>query len=298
MSSKKNYFDIKMYIQKEIKDIIGDENSDIVDTLILSGGHLKGIAQLGVMHYMESKGLLKNITTIAGTSAGAVLGTFIALGFRPVELYHFFMNIDISKASNLNAYNLFNKLGLDDGKRFLVVVKKCFKSKSISSKITFKQLYKITNKTIIVTGACLNDKKIHYFSHDTHPDMKVIDALRISISIPVFFTPIKYNNMIFVDGGCIDNYPIGLFKHKLNKVIGVCVSEYREKVDKISSIETFLMNAMICVKEGMDVNSSRGFEDRTISIKCSSDDSKENISALFDQGYTEAAKFFELQKKK
>jgi predicted acylesterase/phospholipase RssA len=202
------------------------------------------------------------------------------------------MSIDVSKMTKINAYNLFSKLGLDDGQRFEIVLKKFFKAKSIDPGITFSELYKMTHKTLIVTGSCINDKKVYYFSHDTHPNMKVVDALRISISVPIFYTPRKYKGKVFLDGGCIDNYPMALFQHKLQKVIGIYVAEHREHVDKINSIESFLLNTIGCVREGMDINARKGFEDRTIYIKCASGEDNNHISAMFDQGYVTAAEFF------
>jgi predicted acylesterase/phospholipase RssA len=289
---KKNNFDIDNYVKNRIDVLLEKNIPETIDTLVLSGGSIKGMAQLGALHYMESIGTLKNIKTIAGTSVGSIIGTMIIIGYRPVEIYHFFMNTDMKSFTKINAYNFFNKLGLDDGKRFTLVTKKFFKAKSVSPKITFKQLYEKTKIKIIITGACINDKKTHYFSHETEPNMRVIDALRISASIPVMFTPRKYKSKVFVDGGCTDNYPISQFTHKLNNVIGIFVSEEREIVDKITSIESYLMNTMSCLREGMDTNAYRGYEERTMVIKCISGEDKNHISMMFDQGYRTALLFF------
>ena len=51
--------------------------------------------------------------------------------------------------------------------------------------------------------------------------MKLTDAIRITTSVPLYFQPVKYNNKTFIDGGCMDNYPINLFTDRLQEVIGV-----------------------------------------------------------------------------
>jgi len=291
---KHNNFDVRSYISKSVSDLLDADSKkdEEIDTLVLSGGSMKGMAQLGAMHYLEERNILQHIKHFAGTSAGSLICALLVIEYRPVEIYRFFMNIDASKMFKINAYNLFSKLGLDDGQRFEIVIKKFFKAKSIDPGITFSELYVKTQKTLIVTGSCINDKKVYYFSHDTHPHMKVVDALRISISVPIFYTPRKYKGKVFLDGGCIDNYPMALFQHKLQKVIGIYVSEHRAHVDKINSIESFLLNTIGCIREGMDINARKGFEDRTIYIKCTAGEDNNHISTMFDQGYVTAAEFF------
>ena len=290
---KDESFDITTYVKDRIDTLLErDQDNNPIDTLILSGGGLKGIAEMGALHYMESIDILKNITTYAGASAGAVNCVLLSIGYRPIELYQFFMNTDMEKLKDLHAYNFFNKLGLDEGKRFTLVVRKFFEAKSIDPKITFKKLYRMTKKKLIITGACINDKKTYYFSHETEPNMKVIDALRISVSIPIIFTPCKFRGKVFIDGGCTDNYPIALFKHKIDQVIGIYVSDERTNEENIRSIESFMTNTMICIREGLDINSFRGYEDHTIYIKCRSGEDKASMSAMFDCGYRVAIKYF------
>lgn len=284
--------DIKSSIRESIDLILDKNKQKEIDTLVLSGGAMKGMAQLGSLHYMESIGILDKFTTFAGTSAGSSIATLLVIGYRPVEIYHFFMNANVKNFKNVNAYNLFNKLGLDDGSKFTMIMKKFFKAKSMEEDITFSDLYQKTKKMLIITGACINDKKTYYFSHESEPNMRVIDALRISVSIPILFTPRKFKGKVFVDGGCTDNYPIDLFKHKIDQVIGIYVSDKKKVEDKITSIESYMTNTMDCIREGMDLNSHRGYEDRTIYIKCESGEEKHHISAMFDHGYRETIKFF------
>jgi predicted acylesterase/phospholipase RssA len=289
---KPDVFDIDSYVKTSIDDILDRDSPKVMDTLILSGGGMKGMAELGALHHMESLGILQNITTIAGSSAGSTIGLLLIIGYRPVEIYHFFMNADLKKFTNINAYNLFNKLGLDDGKRFIFVMKKFFRAKGVDPNIKFKQLYRKTKKILIVTGACVNDKNTYYFSHETEPNMRVMDALRISVSIPIVYTPRKFKGKVFIDGGITDNYPISMFKHKIDQVIGIYVSEEKKVEEKISSIESFMKNMMECLREGVDSTYYRGYEARTIFIKCHSGEDRESISAMFDTGYRESIKYF------
>lgn len=81
-------------------------------------------------------------------------------------------------------------------------------------------------KYIFLTGSNLNTGKCEVFSHLHTPNMIIADAVRISMSIPIFFTPHQNyirnengnrvldptkKNSIYVDGGLLNNYPINMF---------------------------------------------------------------------------------------
>lgn len=56
--------------------------------LALSGGGTKGIAQAGVLKFLEEKNMHPN--EIAGNSAGAIVGAMYAWGKSPDEILDFF----------------------------------------------------------------------------------------------------------------------------------------------------------------------------------------------------------------
>src|SRR5205085_988676 len=103
--------------------------------------------------------------------------------------FKFIQLIDLNQLKNFNVQNIITKFGLDDGSRVLIMFSKLMAAKGYSQEITFNEFYKKTKKKFIVTGACINDKKIYYFSHTNYPDMKVFDAVRISMAIPIIYTP-------------------------------------------------------------------------------------------------------------
>ena len=80
-------------------------------------------------------------------------------------------------------------------------------------------IYNKTQKTLIVTAVCINEKQVYYISHENFPNMSVKLALRMSSCIPILFSPVLYNGKYFIDGGCMDNFPIHLFKKRINDVI-------------------------------------------------------------------------------
>ena len=67
-----------------------EENIEInpvdFDTIVLSGGSIKGIVTLGALQYAKENYLLENIKTYIGTSSGAIISYLLAIGYNPIEM--------------------------------------------------------------------------------------------------------------------------------------------------------------------------------------------------------------------
>lgn len=262
--------DINSQLDTKVNKLLNKNNDKHEKTiLVLSGGSLKGIAQIGALHCLEKNNMLKNIKIIAATSVGSMVGLLYSIGYQPIELFHFMKLIDTDKLKNMDARNLISKYGLDDGSRMTLILEKLLFAKGFDPNISFKNFYKKTKKDLIVTGSCINDKKIYYFSHTSYPDMKVLDAIRISISVPIIFTPCIFEGKYFIDGGCIDNFPIQLFSDIIENVIGVYVTEHRNYVQDINFIDEFLNNTIECLFEGIAHRDTLLYNKHVIHIKCS-----------------------------
>src|SRR5690606_5425185 len=97
--------------------------------------------------------------------------------------------------------------------------------------ITFEELHKLAGQNgyrdLYVVGTNLTLQKPEIFSHETYPKMRVRDAVRISMSIPLYFRAVLLNEkgeivhkakkdekvQVIVDGGILANYPIDIFDH-------------------------------------------------------------------------------------
>jgi predicted acylesterase/phospholipase RssA len=277
-------------IDMEIDMILGRTSDVKRDILVLSGGSVKGIAQLGALYCLEKHGLLEPLKIFSCTSIGSVVAVLIVAGYKPLEIFKLFKLIDVDKIRDLNPVNLLTDLGLSDGKRMMIILEKMLENKKFSRDITFIEFYKRTKKTLMITGTCVNEKKLYRFSHKNYPNMKILEAVRISISLPILFTPCKFENKLFIDGGFIDNYPIRIFNHDTNRVIGIHVSDQSKQVDQIMYIEDYLVNTIGCILKGVSYMSVTGFEDCTISINCiDSGTTIENFISMFEDGYQAAA---------
>jgi len=181
------------------------------DTICMSGGGVKGFAFIGALDYLNKKKIINidNIKNWVGTSIGSILAYAFVCGFSITEMENFIIEFDFTKTNpDISIDNIFISHGISDGKRAEFILRSFIQHKFNIDDITFLELYKLTQKNLLIIGSNFTHACEEVFSHNTTPDMSVVTAVRISMSIPVFFTPVLYNNCYYVDGSITNNFPI------------------------------------------------------------------------------------------
>lgn len=176
--------------------------------LVFNGGGIKGICFLGVLQYLIDTDNIKDFNIFIGTSISSIILFLFLIGYTPQDLFYFIMNYNFNEFQQFEIDNLFMNYGLNNGDVIKKILTTFIKSKNLSVDITFKDLYNLTNKLLIITGTNLTKKQGEFFSYLTTPNMKLIDAIRISTSIPFYFTPYKYNNNVYIDGSCSNDLAV------------------------------------------------------------------------------------------
>lgn len=223
--------------------------------IVISGGGSKGIAFVGILKSLQENTTfdIKNVNILSGSSVGGIISTAICLGYTLDEMKKWFLSTDFKKLCP-SIYNndysqkilpiLYKSYSLSNGSEFNEIIKKMFLIKSYDpDTLTFKQLYQITGKLLILSGSNLTSKKCNYFSHIRTPDMKVLTATLITSRIPYVFPHIKYNNSVYVDGHLFDPFPIKgcgkeIIKQNKDKILGI-ISLSRDKENYIENIKDF-----------------------------------------------------------
>ena len=81
---------------------------------------------------------------------------------------------------------------------------------------------------------------LHYFSNDNTLNMEILITLRISMSVPILFKPVHYENKVWIDGGCLNNFPIELFDDCLENIIGIYLgSKDDEIIEKFNNMQDY-----------------------------------------------------------
>jgi NTE family protein len=187
------------------------------ENFVFEGGGIRGIAFGGAIYYMDKHNLMKQIKRFAGSSAGAIVASVLAVGYSGKEVIKILHETDFKKFEDDSwgvvgdLYRILTKFGVYKGEAFEDWLEGVLLAKTGNPNITFLEVYKKYGKELVITGTCLNTCETHYYHYLTYPNMPIKKAVRISMSIPVFFASVKENNTVMVDGGLLNNYPIWVF---------------------------------------------------------------------------------------
>lgn len=202
-----------------------------IKNLVFEGAGIRGIAYSGVIKELENRNILKNVQRVGGTSSGAITALLLSLGYSSDEITGIVESTPYKKFNDgrfffFGGINRFQKYyGWYRGEQFEKWLSNLIKAKTGNENISFTQLKERGFKNLYVTGTCLNKQSLVIFSHENYPNMKVKDAVRISMSIPLYFEAIfidesgkiikhpknKRELDVMVDGGFTANFPIKIF---------------------------------------------------------------------------------------
>ncbi|WP_437751914.1 patatin-like phospholipase family protein [Sorangium sp. So ce1389] len=220
---------------------------------VLEGGGVKGIALVGAISaihdQLEQRDEYRARFTLegsraAGTSAGAVIAALLVAGYTPAEIRRIIAGPEIARLADTTwlgriplvgrpldiTVGLLTELGAYKGDYFLQYLRGLLLDKGIS---TFKDLivkgreretnpllrYRahfvasdITRGTVLILPDDIDAER-----YGVQPDdLNVALAVRMSMSVPFFFRPVRLLgengvNSYIVDGGLLSNFPVEVF---------------------------------------------------------------------------------------
>jgi NTE family protein len=193
--------------------------------LAFEGGGVKGIAYAGALQVLEQQNILPDIRRVAGTSAGAITSTLVALGASSSKVleivgstdFRAFMDDSFGVVRDVD--RLLHDYGWYKGDAFPAWIQKQISALGQNPALPFAQLGQMAAaansplRELYVVGTNLSRQAPMVYSAETTPDFAIWQAVRISMSIPLFFACVKNapDNQVLVDGGVTWNYPLDLF---------------------------------------------------------------------------------------
>lgn len=215
--------------------------------LVLSGGGARGLAHIGAIETLESHGY--EITSIAGCSMGALIGGMYAAGKLP-EVKDWVLALDRRKVLSLVDFSL-SLTHLVKGDRVMDALKEIVPDVNIEDlPIPY---------TAVATD--WNSGKEVIFDHGS-----LYDAIRASISIPLFLNPVRREDMLLVDGGLVNSLPLNrVVRHSGDLLFGINVSthdyqgellmqQFVERKLLSKSMPAAVMNRIMKHFEGININ--------------------------------------------
>jgi len=185
--------------------------------IILSGGGIKVVSLVGALKVLEQKGFLKKVKEVCGVSAGAFLGFLLATGISLKQIETLVLDLDFSIIRNLKPEGFLEfpeRFGIDDGTQFVKFLESIFRVVlKLDPHLTFADFVKL-NRDGQLNFRCwatdLNTYTIREFSLKETPSVRIIDALRASMALPLYFTPSidSLTGHMLTDGGIQGNLPL------------------------------------------------------------------------------------------
>lgn len=222
------------------------------NNLVFEGGGVKGIAYVGALEVLEEEGILQNVKRVAGTSAGAMMAVLVGLRYTADEVKEILWDLNFKKFMDSSfgivrdTSRLLNEYGWYKGDYFRNLMADLIKRKTGNSEITFEKLAETKQyRDIHLVGANLSTGASVMFSAKDTPEVKVADAARVSMSIPLFFASVKgvlgkNDDCTYVDGGLLDNYSIKTFDREFyvdDKARNIRRTDYYDKINKKKSLK-------------------------------------------------------------
>ncbi|NMO23261.1 patatin-like phospholipase family protein [Pyxidicoccus fallax] len=201
--------------------------------LVFEGGGVKGIGLAGAFSVLEERGYTPQ--NLAGSSAGAITAALVAAGYRSDELRKLVLDLDFRQFQDKGwedkvpligkALSLLRDQGIYEGRRLCEWLDSMLEPKGVRTFADLRTEWDDPRWSfkLQVTVSDLTSRRLLVLPRDAHLlgldplTLKVSDAVRMSMSIPVFFEPVRLMNPqtnrehLLVDGGILSNFPVWLF---------------------------------------------------------------------------------------
>ncbi|MFC7375392.1 patatin-like phospholipase family protein [Brachybacterium sp. GCM10030268] len=209
--------------------------------LVLEGGGVRGIALAGAIEVLEEHGY--RINRVAGSSAGAIAGALVTAGVPATTMVQILRETDYSRFADGpwwtrfllgKALAILLHLGIHRGDTLVSWLEEQLAEHGGPDRTgTFADLLchdphlgsegqGDQQFRLVVTASDLSAGRLRFLPTDgaefgTDPaQLRVVDAVRASVAIPLFFRPVRWRSRRggpawLVDGGMLSNFPVSVF---------------------------------------------------------------------------------------
>lgn len=266
--------------------------------IALSGGGVRGAAHIGILKALEKNNIKPQM--ISGASAGSIVASLYAMGYRPNEIEEIFLKYK----KNLIDFNLKGilafaggsllkmKVGVDGfikGNKIERLIENFASQKGISKISEIKMPLAISAVDINSSDTMMFTSKKININDDVIYDssVKISEAVRASVSFPGIFKPKMLKGRRLVDGGVRENVPVRVLeKMGADRILAVNLGycgEHASQIDNVWEIVSQTIDIMsysIFKAEARDVDCL--LKPRIYNVKLLETD---KISECVDRGY-------------
>ena len=182
----------------------------MIDQLVLSGAGINILIQVGLLDYLIQHEIiqLQNIKHMYGTSAGAIISILLILGIPISDIRDYIIHRPWEKFFDMNFLNLNDTKGIITSDHLYTMIKPFMLAYDIPDTFTLLDLYNKSQVDLHIFTTNLNDMISVDLNHITFPNVTLYEAIAMSASVPIIFTPVLYNGEYYIDGGILNHCPL------------------------------------------------------------------------------------------
>lgn len=169
--------------------------------LVLGSGGARGLAHIGAIEALEERGY--TITSIAGCSMGSIIAGMYAAG-QLKEAKEWFLSVDKQLILRMMDINLLSGNSLVKGERIIRELEKVVPDRPIEH---------LNIPCTIVASDMISTEEVVFRSGS------LFEAVRASISIPLFFQPVQIGKRLLIDGGILNPLPLHVIQRQEGDIL-------------------------------------------------------------------------------
>ena len=270
----------------------------------LCGGGVRGVAHVGVMKAIRDAGFLSHVREVLGVSAGSLFALLWVLEYTVEQIEKLSIHFDFNLLRSIDLDSVLEfptRYGLDEGAGLERLISSILKQKGLSADVTFAQMAVKYPLRLRCFATELETCRVRQFGSLQTPNVSVKFAIRASMALPIFYTPVKdpETGYLLVDGGLLNNLPL-VFMTEKEMIDTICVFFARKQEENHIPVKD-MMDMFNCMYDSATILKSKPYiekyRDNVIVIQMSDfgvmnfSESKEHRETLITLAYEKANEF-------
>lgn len=242
--------------------------------LFISGSHLWGLYNLGIIRYIQAyPHYFTKIKDIGGVSFGAITAYLIILNIDISRIEKLFYKLVENEDFKLTSYDKLLNIIYEKGIQDVSIYFDIFEEELNEFKgLTFADISKKYGKNLHILALCVNTGELTLFNTDNTPNVIVIEVIKASSSIPIASTPVEIDGYLYCDPCITSNTILEYFPnipknqilsiiHKFNTTVKVY-----EKGYKLTNMEYYMNLISIYRRKQNYISTTSNINDNTLVI--------------------------------
>lgn len=217
--------------------------------LVLGAGGARGLAHIGAIEALEQRGY--TITSIAGCSMGSLIAGMYAAG-QLQKAKEWFLQVDEELIWRMADVNIFSGNSLVKGERIIQELQKVVPDQNIEN---------LNIPCAIVAADMINTEEVIFRTGS------LFQAIRASISIPLFFQPVQMEQRLLIDGGVLNPLPLNIVTRAKNDILVAMDISGQDSMQLEPTPEKLNIEERIAEIEAKGLLIPQGIEDHLIAIE-------------------------------